>query len=154
MKLHEIPGDPALAKKPKRLGRGHGSGQGKTAGKGHKGQQARSGARKRPYFEGGQMPMVRRVPKRGFSNASFGTRHEVVNLTDLNRFADGATVDAQALRAERLVRRPLPIKVLAKGTLETKNLTVQAQAFSATARERIEAAGGKCEIVELPPCRG
>ncbi|NUP89158.1 MAG: 50S ribosomal protein L15, partial [Candidatus Sumerlaeia bacterium] len=143
MRLHELPGDPTLRKKTKRLGRGHGSGRGKTAGKGHKGLQARSGGHRRMAgFEGGQMPLQRRLPKRGFSNVAFGNPHQAVNLASLNVFGDGAKVDLAALRGRGLARRKLPVKILAKGTLTAKSLTVEAQAFSASARQAIEAAGG------------
>jgi large subunit ribosomal protein L15 len=149
MRLHEIPGDPGLKRGPKRVGRGHGSGSGKTAGRGHKGRQARSGGRKRKsYFEGGQMPLSRRVPKRGFTNRAFRREVAVVNLENLNRFDDGATVDFEALRSRRLVRRAVPVKILAKGSLEKRNLTVHAHAFSGAARQAIEAAGGTCVVIE------
>lgn len=148
MKLHELPGDPTLKKKVKRRGRGHASGLGKTAGKGHKGQQARSGGHKRNQsFEGGQMPLQRRLPKRGFSNVTFANKPEVINLATLNLFGEGATVDAGALHAIGAVRKGRPVKVLGNGSLSVKGLTVQAQAFSETARKAIEAAGGSCAVV-------
>lgn len=149
MRQHQIPGDPGLKQKPKRVGRGVGSGNGKTAGRGHKGQQARSGGKhQQPAFEGGQTPMTRRLPKRGFSNKRFGTIHSVVNLSDLNTFPDGGTVDVETMKSRKMVRKHRPVKILAKGDLSAKNLTVQAHAFSGTAREKIEAAGGTCVIVK------
>lgn len=147
MRLHDIPGDRGLTKKPKRVGRGHGSGSGKTAGRGHKGQQARSGGGAAAGFEGGQMPLQRRLPKRGFSNKMFGTRHQVVNLADLNRFADGSTVNDESLREQGMIKGRLPVKVLAKGDLSAKNLTVEAQGFSKAAEVAIAKAGGKCVVV-------
>ena len=131
MRLHEIPGDPALKRGPRRVGRGQGSGHGETCGRGVKGAGARAGSKSRAHFEGGQMPLQRRLPKRGFTNARFKTEHQVVNLSDLNRFDEGAEVTRETLRAIGLARRPLPVKVLAKGTLETKGLRVVANAFSA-----------------------
>ena len=152
MRLHEIPGDAGLQRGPKRVGRGHGSGKGKTAGRGHKGQQSRAGAgRTQGNKEGGQMPLVRRVPKRGFTNAPFRSPHQVITLQALNRFEEGATIDLTALRARRLARRPLPVKILATGELERKGLTVHANAFSAGAQRAIEAAGGTCVIVTDKP---
>lgn len=148
MRLHEIPGDPGLRQRPKRAGRGHGSGLGKTAGRGHKGHQARSGGRRKPgHFEGGQMPLSRRVPKRGFSNRAFAREVAVVNLSRLNRFAEGQTVDPDTLRAQRVVKGHGQIKILAKGALERQRLTVHAHAFSAAARRAIEAAGGTCVVI-------
>ena len=130
----------------KRKGRGAGSGNGKTAGKGHKGQNARSGGGVRPGFEGGQMPLQRRVPKRGFNNI-FATRYSIVNVADLNKFEDGAVVDAEALVKAGVVRKELDgIKILGNGEL-TKKLTVKAAAFSASAKEKIEKAGGVAEVL-------
>ena len=130
----------------KRLGRGIGSGHGKTSCKGHKGQWARSGGGVRPGFEGGQMPLARRLPKRGFHNI-FGTVNAVVNVSDLNRFEDGAVVTVDAMIEAGLVKKTLDgVKVLGNGEI-TKKLTVQAAAFSASAKEKIEAAGGKAEVV-------
>jgi large subunit ribosomal protein L15 len=128
-----------------RRGRGHGSGNGKTAGKGHKGQKARSGA-PRPGFEGGQMPLYRRIPKRGFTNRN--TKEIVsINVTALERFDNGATVDVEALIAAGIVKNPRDgVKILGNGDL-TKKLTVQANAFSASAKEKIEALGGTAEVV-------
>ena len=130
----------------KRKGRGHGSGNGKTAGRGHKGQKARSGGKVRAGFEGGQMPLVRRIPKRGFNNV-FAKPLTAVNLVALNRFEDGAVVDAAALiEAGVIPACPYGLKVLGNGEL-TKNITVKAAAFSASAKEKIEQAGGKAEVV-------
>ncbi len=145
MKLHEL--SPAFGSKKaaKRIGRGAGSGTGKTAGKGHKGQNARSGGGVRPGFEGGQMPLQRRVPKRGFVNI-FRTNYATVNVSDLNKFEDGATVDAQALKEAGLIKKTLDgVKVLGNGELE-KKLNVTAAKFSAAAKEKIEKAGGKAEV--------
>ena len=130
----------------KRKGRGHGSGNGKTAGRGHKGQKARSGGKIRAGFEGGQMPLVRRIPKRGFNNV-FAKPLTAINLTVLNRFEDGAVVDAAALIEKGIITEcPYGLKVLANGNL-TKNITVKAAAFSESAKEKIEQAGGKAEVV-------
>lgn len=146
MKLHEL--SPAFGsnQESKRKGRGAGSGNGKTAGKGHKGQKARSGGGVRPGFEGGQMPLQRRVPKRGFNNI-FATRYSNVNVADLNKFEDGAVVDLKAIMEKGLVKNPLDgIKVLGDGELTVK-LTVKASAFSASAKEKIEKAGGTVEVI-------
>ena len=130
----------------KRKGRGHGSGNGKTGGRGHKGQQARSGGKVRAGFEGGQMPLARRVPKRGFNNI-YAKPLTAINVAALNRFEDGAVVDAAALiEAGIIASCPYGLKVLSNGTL-TKNITVKAAAFSASAKEKIEQAGGKAEVV-------
>ncbi len=130
----------------KRIGRGHGSGNGKTAGKGHKGQKARAGRGMRVGFEGGQMTLQRRIPKRGFNNI-FGTQYAVINVEALNAFEDGATVDTEALVAAGLVKKVLDgVKVLGEGEL-TKKLTVKVSAFSNTAKEKIEAVGGKAEVM-------
>ena len=129
-----------------RRGRGHGSGNGKTAGKGHKGQKARSGGSIRPGFEGGQTALARRIPKRGFNNI-FATKYAVINVSDLEMFNDGITVDAELLKASGLIKKELDgIKVLGNGEL-TKNLTVKAAKFSAAAKEKIEKAGGKAEVM-------
>ena len=136
------------AKKPrKRLGRGPGTGKGKTAGRGHKGQKSRTGYSRRYGFEGGQMPLIRRVPKRGFTNI-FRVEYQVVNLRDLERvFADGETIDPVVLADRGLVRRgAMPVKILADGEL-SKKLTVRAHRFSAAARVNIEKAGGSCEVM-------
>ena len=146
MKLHEL--SPALGstKESKRIGRGHGSGNGKTAGKGHKGQKARAGHGMRPGFEGGQMPLQRRVPKRGFNNI-FAEKWLSINVGALEAFEDGATVDAAALAEKGIISKTgLPVKVLGNGKL-TKNLTVKLNAFSASASEKISAAGGKAEVI-------
>ena len=147
MKLHEL--SPALGstKANWRKGRGPGSGNGKTAGKGHKGQNARSGGGVRPGFEGGQIPLYRKLPKRGFKNFPFKKVYAIVNVSDLNKFEDGAVVDAALLLENRIIRKELDgLKVLGNGEL-TKKLTVKAAVFSATAKEKIEAAGGKTEEV-------
>ena len=146
MKLHELHPAEGSTTAPKRLGRGSGSGLGKTSGKGHKGANARSGGGKRPGFEGGQMPLYRRVPKRGFNNV-FGTEYAEVNVERLEAFEDGAVVDAQALLEARIIRKELDgLKVLGGGEL-TKKLTVRAAKFSASAKEKIEAVGGKAEVI-------
>ena len=146
MKLHELSPAEGSAKAAWRKGRGPGSGNGKTAGKGHKGQNARSGGGVRPGFEGGQFPIYRQHPKRGFHNY-FAKNYAIVNVEDLNRFVDGTVVDMEVLLAARVVRKPMDgLKVLGNGEL-TKKLTVKAAVFSATAKEKIEAAGGKVEEV-------
>lgn len=148
MKLHELSPAAGSTKEHFRVGRGHGSGNGKTAGKGHKGQNARSGGGVRPGFEGGQMPLSRRLPKRGFNNFNFATRYAIVNLSDLeNKFEDGAVVDTDALIASGLVNKQYDgVKVLGNGEI-SKKLTVKAAAFSQSAKEKIEAAGGKAEVM-------
>ena len=146
MKLNELSPAVGSAKDAYRRGRGPGSGNGKTAGKGHKGQNARSGGGVRPGFEGGQLPLYRKVPKRGFNN-KFAVNYAIINVADLNRFNDGDVVDMEALMAKKIVRSALDgLKVLGNGEL-TKKVTVKAEAFSATAKEKIEAAGGKTEEV-------
>jgi len=146
MKLNELSPAQGSVKAGYRKGRGPGSGNGKTAGKGHKGQNARSGGGVRPGFEGGQLPLYRKLPKRGFKNR-FAVNYSIVNVADLNRFEDGAVVDLEALLAAKIVRKPLDgLKVLGDGEL-TKKLTVKATVFSASAKEKIEAAGGKTEEV-------
>ena len=145
MKLHELSPAEGSAKKPYRKGRGPASGNGKTAGKGHKGQNARSGGGVRPGFEGGQIPLYRKLPKRGFTN-HFAKKYAIVNVSDLNRFENGAVVDAQALLAARIIRDVQDgVKVLGNGEI-TKKVTVKAAVFSATAKEKIEAAGGTTEV--------
>ncbi len=129
----------------KRIGRGPGSGHGKTAGKGHKGQKSRSGYRHQRGFEGGQMPLHRRIPKRGFTNI-FRVEYDIVNLSDLDRFEAGASVTPDSLDALRLARKNRPIKILGDGEIK-KALTVSAHKFSASAKARIEAAGGRCEVL-------
>ena len=146
MKLQDLKPAEGSTQPAFRKGRGAGSANGKTAGRGHKGQWARSGGGVRPGFEGGQMPLARRLPKRGFHNI-FGTENAVVNVSDLNRFEDGAVVTAADLVEAGLVKKTLDgVKVLGNGEI-TKKLTVQAAAFSASAKEKIEAAGGKAEVV-------
>ena len=146
MKLNELSPAQGSAKAAWRKGRGPGSGNGKTAGKGHKGQNARSGGGVRPGFEGGQLPLYRKLPKRGFKNR-FAVNYAIVNVAALNKFEDGAVVDLDALVAAKIVRKPLDgLKVLGNGEL-TKKLTVKATVFSATAKEKIEAVGGKTEEV-------
>ena len=147
MKLHNIHPNEGATSTRKRLGRGVGSGLGKTSGKGHKGQNARSGGGVRPGFEGGQLPLFRRLPKRGFSNANFKTEYAVINLSDLNRFEDGAVVTPELLKEMGLVKNQLDgIKVLGNGTLEHK-ITVKAHKFSKRALEEIEKLGGKAEVI-------
>lgn len=146
MKLHELSPAAGSTKEAKRVGRGHGSGNGKTAGKGHKGQNARSGGGVRIGFEGGQMPLARRIPKRGFNNI-FAVKYAVVNVSDLNRFVEGTEVDTDLLKASGLVKKTYDgIKVLGNGELSTK-LTVKAAKFSQSAIEKIEKAGGKAEVI-------
>ncbi len=145
MKLHELSPAPGSVKDSFRKGRGAGSGNGKTAGRGHKGQKARSGGGVRPGFEGGQMPLQRRIPKRGFNNV-FASEYVSINVDVLNRFEDGAVVDAEAISKAGIVKNTRDgIKILGRGEL-TKKLSVVAAAFSATAKEKIEAAGGKAEV--------
>ena len=147
MKLHELAPAEGSKKEHFRVGRGHGSGNGKTAGKGHKGQNARSGGGVRPGFEGGQMPLYRRLPKRGFNNARFATNYAIVNVSDLDVFEDGAVVDSAALVESGLVNDTCDgIKILGNGEI-SKKLTVHAAAFSQSAKEKIEAAGGKAEVM-------
>ena len=147
MKLHELSPAEGSARDSYRKGRGPGSGNGKTAGKGHKGQNARSGGGVRPGFEGGQLPLYRKLPKRGFNNAKFAKVYAIVNVEALNVFEDGAVIDLDALLAKKIVRKANDgLKVLGNGEL-TKKLTVKATVFSATAKEKIEAAGGKIEEV-------
>lgn len=146
MKLHELSPAPGSVKEAKRIGRGHGSGNGKTAGKGHKGQKARSGHGMQIGFEGGQMPLQRRVPKRGFNNI-FATKYAIVNVSDLEAFDADAVVDAKALQDKGLVKKIYDgIKVLGNGTI-SKAVTVKASAFSESAKAKIEAAGGKAEVI-------
>ena len=147
MNLNEL--KPAVGSKKDsfRVGRGHGSGNGKTSGKGHKGQKARSGGGVRPGFEGGQMPIYRRLPKRGFTNI-FAKTYTEINVTALNSFEDGATVTAESLKAAGIIKKLNDgIKVLGRGELTAKNLTVQAAKFTKSAEEKISAAGGKAEVI-------
>ena len=145
MNLNELSPAVGATTDAKRKGRGPGSGNGKTAGKGHKGQKARSGGGVRPGFEGGQMPLQRRLPKRGFNNI-FRTQYATVNVSALNIFEDGTVVNAEALINAGLLKKTLDgVKILGNGEL-TKNLTVEAAAFSASAKQKIEEAGGKAEV--------
>lgn len=145
MKIHELSPAEGSTKDVKRIGRGHGSGQGKTAGKGHKGSKARAGKNKRAGFEGGQMPLQRRIPKRGFNNI-FATRFASVNVSKLDVFEDGAVVDTAALQEKGLVKKAFDgVKILGNGEI-TKKLTVKAAAFSNSAKSKIEAAGGTAEV--------
>lgn len=148
MRLHTLKPRAGAKHRRKRLGAGEASGTGKTSGRGHKGQRSRAGKGIRPGFEGGQMPLYRRLPKRGFSNARHTTVYHPVNLDTLNNFEDGATVDVDAIMAAGLANGLANggIKILARGKIE-KKLTVKANAFSKAAREAIEAAGGSCEVV-------
>ena len=147
MKLHELSPAEGSVKEGFRMGRGAGSGNGKTAGKGHKGQNARSGGGVRPGFEGGQLPLYRKLPKRGFNNSRFGKAYAVVNVNSLNKFNDGDVVDAAALLSAGIINNLFDgVKVLGEGEL-TKKLTVKAAVFSASAKEKIEAVGGKTEVV-------
>ena len=146
MKLHELSPAEGSKKSVKRIGRGHGSGWGKTSGKGHKGQKARSGKGMRVGFEGGQMPLQRRIPKRGFNNI-FRKKIVAINVGTLNKFEDGAVVDIAALIEKGIVKNSFDsVKILSNGTI-TKKLTVKASAFSEGAKAKIEASGGKIEVV-------
>ncbi|HVU08006.1 MAG TPA: 50S ribosomal protein L15 [Verrucomicrobiae bacterium] len=151
MRLHDLKPRPGAKHRTKRLGQGESSGHGKTSGRGGKGQTARSGSSIRIGFEGGQMPLIRRIPKRGFNNARFATQYIAVNVGDLEKFDNGAKVDEAALRAIGLANgRADGIKILGEGEL-TKKLSVSASAFSASAKAKIEAKGGKCEIISHKP---
>lgn len=146
MKLHELKAPAGATRAPKRKGRGTGTGNGTTAGRGMNGQNSRSGGGVRLGFEGGQMPLYRRLPKRGFTNV-WGTEYTIVNVADLNRFDDGAVIDRELLEKEGVVKQVKDgIKVLGNGDV-TKKLTVKADKFSKTAQEKIEAAGGKIEVI-------
>jgi large subunit ribosomal protein L15 len=150
MRLHDLKPRPGAKHRRKRLGQGESSGHGKTSGRGGKGQTARSGSSIRIGFEGGQMPLIRRIPKRGFNNARHAIRYLPVNLDALNAFDDGARVDEAAIRGAGLANgRAGGIKILGDGEL-TKKLTVSAHAFSASARAKIEAKGGTCELINAP----
>jgi large subunit ribosomal protein L15 len=156
MRLHDLKPRPGAKHRRKLLGRGESSGHGKTSGRGGKGQSARSGSSIRPGFEGGQMPLFRRMPKVGFNNKRHTTVYIPINLDALNRFDDGARVDEDALRSIGLANgRAAGIKILGTGEI-TKKLTISAHAFSATARQKIEAKGGTCELVvkRALPARG
>lgn len=143
--IHDLRPSPGATRSRKRVGRGPGSGHGKTAGRGSKGQKSRSGYRHQRGFEGGQMPLHRRVPKRGFTNI-FRVEYDIVNISDLNRFEAGAAVTPESLAGMRLARKSRPVKILGDGEIG-KALTVSAHKFSAGARARIEAAGGTCEVI-------
>ena len=146
MKLHELSPAAGSTKEAKRIGRGHGSGNGKTAGKGHKGQKARSGRGMRAGFEGGQMPLQRRVPKRGFNNI-FASKFAIVNVSDLEVFDADAVIDVKALQDKGLVNKVYDgVKVLGNGNI-SKAVTVKATAFSESAKSKLEAAGGKAEVI-------
>ena len=147
MKLHELTPAAGSAEKAWRKGRGPGSGNGKTGGRGHKGQNARSGGGVRPGFEGGQIPMYRRLPKRGFTNDMFKKEYAIINVEALDKFNDGETVSIETLVEQGIVKKELNgLKVLGRGEI-TKKLTVKAAIFSAGAKEKIEAAGGKAEVI-------
>jgi large subunit ribosomal protein L15 len=151
MRLHNLVNVKGAVHRKKRVGCGEGGGHGKTSGRGGKGQTARSGSSIRIGFEGGQMPLIRRIPKRGFNNARFATRYVAVNVSDLNKFDDGAKVDEVALRAIGLANgRSTGVKILGDGEL-SKKLTVRANAFSESAKQKIEAKGGTCEVVVRKP---
>lgn len=147
MKLNELKPNPGSVKTRKRVGRGAGSGLGKTSGKGHKGQNARSGGGVRPGFEGGQLPLFRRLPKRGFTNAMFKTTYAVLNLDDLNKFEENTEITPELLKEMGILKNQLNgVKILGNGTLE-KKLTVKANQFSKKAKEEIEKLGGKAEVI-------
>lgn len=149
MRLHDLKPRPGAKHRRKRLGQGESSGRGKTAGRGGKGQSARSGSSIRIGFEGGQMPLIRRIPKRGFNNARHATVYLPVNVQDLNQFEEGARVDESALRSIGLANGKADgIKILGNGDL-AKKLTVVAHSFSASAKQKIEAIGGTCEVVSV-----
>ena len=147
MNLHDLTPVPGSRRAPKRLGQGIGSGTGKTSGKGHKGHKSRSGGGVRPGFEGGQMPLARRVPKRGFNNARFAKEYQVVNLESLSKKFEGGEISVKELRESGLVRSlSQPVKLLAKGDVD-RPFTVKVNAVSKGARQKIEAAGGKVEVI-------
>ena len=147
MKLNELRFTEGTKKIRNRVGRGTSSGNGKTSGKGHKGQKARSGYSRKAGFEGGQLPLYRRLPKRGFSNARFKEEYAVLNLSDLNQFDEGTVVTPELLKETGIIKKQLSgIKILGNGTLE-KKLTVKAHKFSMTVKEKIDAAGGKVEVI-------
>ena len=147
MKLHTMYAQDGATKTRKRVGRGTGSGLGKTSGKGHKGQNARSGGGVRPGFEGGQLPLFRRLPKRGFTNAMFKTTYAVLNLDDLNKFEENTEITPELLKEMGILKNQLDgVKILGNGTLE-KKLTVKANQFSKKAKEEIEKLGGKAEVI-------
>ena len=149
MRLHDLKPRPGAKHRRKRLGQGESSGHGKTSGRGGKGQTARSGSSIRIGFEGGQMPLIRRIPKRGFNNARHTTAYVPVNLESLNQFDNGARVDLESMRKAGLANGPVKlIKILGDGEL-TKKLTVSAHKFSASAKQKIEAAGGTAEVIAV-----
>lgn len=149
LKLHELKGDPGKKQKRQRVGRGEGSRWGKTCGRGHKGAGSRSGKEFGPSFEGGQTPLIRRVPKFGFSNISFRIPRAELTLEKLNRFEDGASIDLDVLKEKKLVAKSIRrVKVIATGKLEKKDLKIKLQGFSKGARSAIEAQSGTCEVVE------
>jgi large subunit ribosomal protein L15 len=151
MRLHDLKPRPGAKHRRKRLGQGESSGHGKTSGRGGKGQTARSGSSIRIGFEGGQMPLIRRIPKRGFNNSRFTKQFIAVNVGELNQFDNGARVDEAALKAAGLANgRADGVKILGEGEL-SKKLTVSAHAFSASAKAKIEAKGGACEVVVRKP---
>lgn len=154
MRLHDLKPQPGAKHRRKRLGRGEGSGLGKTSGRGHKGQRARSGGSVREGFEGGQMPLHRRLPKRGFNNADHTTYYIPVNVSDLERFDAGAEIDVETLRKAGLAQgRGQGVKILGQGEI-SKKLTLKVQAYSASAKQKLEAAGCTCEEVALIPKTG
>lgn len=146
MRIHELKPHPKAKKKIKRVGRGTGSGHGSTAGRGHDGQNSRSGGGVRRGFEGGQTPLFRRVPKRGFNNKQFAEKYSVINVSSLNRFASDTEINPDLLRQEKLIDRNTKVKILGDGLLE-KSLTVKAHKFTTAAKEKIEAAGGQVEVL-------
>lgn len=147
MKLNELKTNPGSTHRRKIVGRGPGSGLGKTSGRGEKGQKVRSGASIKPWFEGGQNPLYKRIPRRGFNNARFTTRYAVINVSDLNRFEDGTVVTPELLKETGLIKKTLSgIKILGSGDL-TKKLTVKANVFTTTAISKIESNGGKAEVI-------
>lgn len=148
MKIHQLAPAPNSKKTPKRLGRGIGSGIGKTSGKGHKGQNARSGGGVRPGFEGGQMPLIRRLPRKGFSNYEFRKNYVIINVSDLNGLKDKTVVTEELLREQRIIntKAPYGLKVLGNGNLD-KALTVKANKFTNSAVDKITKAGGKIEVL-------
>ena len=147
MKLHELKAAPGSRKEKRRVGRGIGSGLGKTSGRGHKGQGARSGGTKGPAFEGGQLPIHMRLPKRGFNNAEFHKEYAIVNVKDLSRFEAGSTVTPESLLEAGVIRKmKVGVKILGDGELNVA-LTVKAHRFSESAVKKIEAAGGKAEVI-------
>jgi len=147
MKLHELKKNPGATHSKKIVGRGPGSGLGKTSGKGHKGQNARSGGGVRPVFEGGQLPLYRRLPKRGFSNAKFKTEYAVINVGDLNKFEEGTVITPELLKETGIIKNQLAgIKVLGHGEIDHK-ITIRAHRFSSTALEKLERSGSKAEVI-------